>query len=79
MVNNAKIYLHEDLSIFLSMTKKFTHSIPIVIYFHENQLTYPLREGQLNEENLHYAFINVKKELLHILITNSTAVQLYQM
>jgi hypothetical protein len=47
-----------DLSLFLSLTREITHNIKTIIYFHENQLTYPKNE---NEKNLHtsiYSFIN---------------------
>jgi glycosyltransferase involved in cell wall biosynthesis len=55
-----------DLTTFLSLTRTVSHHIPVVLYMHENQLTYPLpadkRSGpmrrQLGERDLHYAFIN---------------------
>ncbi len=51
---------------FLTLTRTRTHDIPIILYMHENQLTYPLptngRTGpmrrQLGERDYHYAFIN---------------------
>ena len=50
-----------DLSTFLSLTRDQTANIPVVAYFHENQLTYPWSPGdadvKLNRDN-HYAFIN---------------------
>ena len=55
-----------DVSTFLSLTRKRTAGIPVVLYMHENQLTYPLPEDpesgpmrrQHGERDLHYAFIN---------------------
>ncbi len=50
-----------DLTTFLSLTRSETAGIPAVVYFHENQLTYPwsstdrdLRSGR----DGHYGFIN---------------------
>ena len=55
-----------DLTTFLSLTRTATHRIPVVLYMHENQLTYPLpadkssgpMRRQLGERDRHYAFIN---------------------
>jgi glycosyltransferase involved in cell wall biosynthesis len=55
-----------DVSTFLSLTRETTAGLPIVLYMHENQLTYPLPEDpesgpmrrQHGERDLHYAFIN---------------------
>jgi glycosyltransferase involved in cell wall biosynthesis len=55
-----------DLTTFLSLTRTVSCHTPVVLYMHENQLTYPLpadkRSGpmrrQLGERDLHYAFIN---------------------
>ncbi|MEE8348211.1 MAG: DUF3524 domain-containing protein, partial [Acidobacteriota bacterium] len=55
-----------DVSTFLSLTRERTAGIPVVLYMHENQLTYPLPEDpetgpmrrQHGERDLHYAFIN---------------------
>jgi len=55
-----------DLSTFLSLSRRKTAHIPVVLYMHENQLTYPLPEDpstgpmrrQGGERDLHYAFIN---------------------
>ena len=30
-----------DVSNFLALTREYTHSLPIALYFHENQLSYP--------------------------------------
>ena len=45
-----------DLSIFRAMTRHKTASIPHVIYFHENQLTYPQNRRQ--QHGWQYGFIN---------------------
>ncbi|HRQ37851.1 MAG TPA: DUF3524 domain-containing protein [Chloroflexota bacterium] len=55
-----------DVTTFLALTRERTHNIPLVLYMHENQLTYPLPEDgttgpmrrQLGERDYHYAFIN---------------------
>ena len=55
-----------DLTTFLALTRQRTSNIPVVVYMHENQLTYPLpKDGstgpmrrQLGERDRHYAFIN---------------------
>lgn len=55
-----------DLTIFLSLTRARLGSVPVVLYMHENQLTYPLPDDpttgpmrrQLGERDRHYAFIN---------------------
>lgn len=55
-----------DLSTFAALTKDRTAALPLILYMHENQLTYPLpadkRIGamrrQLGERDQHYAFIN---------------------
>ncbi len=55
-----------DVSTFLSLTRERTSGTPVVLYMHENQLTYPLPEDpdsgpmrrQHGERDLHYAFIN---------------------
>lgn len=55
-----------DVSTFLSLTRGRTAGTPVVLYMHENQLTYPLPEDpesgpmrrQHGERDLHYAFIN---------------------
>lgn len=55
-----------DLSVFLSLTRSWSAGIPTVLYFHENQLTYPWspndRDVQLKRDN-HYAFINYTSAL----------------
>ena len=55
-----------DLSGWLALTRTWSASIPIALYMHENQLTYPLpadpvvgpMRRQHGERDLHYAFIN---------------------
>ena len=55
-----------DVSTFLSLTRDRTAGLPVVVYMHENQLTYPLPDDpetgpmrrQHGERDLHYAFIN---------------------
>lgn len=50
-----------DLSLFLSVTRSWSHNTPTAIYFHENQLNYPWSpddaDVKLQRDN-HYAFIN---------------------
>jgi glycosyltransferase involved in cell wall biosynthesis len=56
-----------DLTTFVAMTRDHIRGVPIVLYMHENQLTYPLPDDpdegpmrrQQGERDLHYAFINV--------------------
>ena len=45
-----------NLPAFLALTRDRFAETPVVLYFHENQLTYPLREGQ--ERDLTYAYVN---------------------
>ena len=60
-----------DVTTFLSLTRRRTHSLKVVLYMHENQLTYPLPEEpgsgpmrrQRGERDLHYAFINYSSML----------------
>jgi len=51
-----------DLTTFLALTRDLTHHVPVALYFHENQLTYPLRQGE--KRDLHYGFINYASALL---------------
>lgn len=55
-----------DLTSFLSLTRRRSSHIPVAIYFHENQLTYPWsptdQDVQLRRDN-HYAFINYTSAL----------------
>ena len=41
---------------FLALTRDVLADVPVVLYFHENQLTYPLQEGR--ERDVTYAWIN---------------------
>jgi glycosyltransferase involved in cell wall biosynthesis len=55
-----------DLSVFTSLLRKELFNIPVVLYFHENQLTYPWspndQDVELNRDR-HYAFINYTSAL----------------
>ena len=55
-----------DLNLFLSLTRGWSHNIPVAIYFHENQLNYPWSatdaDVRLKRDN-HYAFINYTSAL----------------
>ncbi len=50
-----------DLTTFLALTRERTADLPVAVYFHENQLTYPWspqdRDLQRNRDR-HYGFIN---------------------
>lgn len=55
-----------DLSTFLALTRDLTHGIKTVLYFHENQLTYPrsARDTDIQQQrDNHYAFINYTSAL----------------
>ena len=55
-----------DLNIFLAHTRSKSQGIPIALYFHENQLSYPWSSGDLDHKNgrdLHYGFINYSSSL----------------
>jgi glycosyltransferase involved in cell wall biosynthesis len=55
-----------DLSLFLSLTRKWSHDIPTAVYFHENQLNYPWSPTDADvklERDNHYAFINYSSAL----------------
>lgn len=45
-----------DLTTFLALTRDLTSHVPVILYMHENQLTYPVRPGE--KRDLHYGFIN---------------------
>lgn len=70
-----------DLATFLSLTKARTHRLKVMLYMHENQLTYPLpkEEGkgpmrrQKGERDLHYAFINYTSMLSADLVAFNSA------
>ena len=55
-----------DLTTFLSLTRIKTNNIPIAIYFHENQLSYPwspMDRDKINKRDAHYSFINYSSAL----------------
>jgi glycosyltransferase involved in cell wall biosynthesis len=45
-----------NLPVFLTLAGEELCGIPVAVYFHENQLTYPLQPGE--KRDLHYGFIN---------------------
>jgi len=50
-----------DLTTFLSLTRERTSQIPVAVYFHENQISYPWSAGDrdiLHRRDKHYGFIN---------------------
>ncbi len=51
-----------DLTTFLALTRDLTHDTPAALYFHENQLTYPLQPSE--KRDLHYGFINYASALV---------------
>ena len=65
-----------DLNLFLSLTRSWSHNIPVAIYFHENQLNYPWSstdaDVRLKRDN-HYAFINYTSALAvnHVFFNSS--------
>ncbi len=55
-----------DLTTFLALTRKKSAGIPVSVYFHENQLTYPWSPQDRDVKNRrdnHYAFINYASAL----------------
>lgn len=50
-----------DLTTFLALTRPLTAQVPVAVYFHENQLTYPVGPRQKLQQ--HYAFINYTSAL----------------
>ena len=46
---------------FLTLAGTRLSTVPIALYFHENQLTYPLQPGE--KRDLHYGFINLASAL----------------
>ncbi len=50
-----------DLTTFLALTRPVTAHLPIAVYFHENQLTYP--RGPRQKLQQHYAFMNYASAL----------------
>lgn len=55
-----------DLSTFLALTRQRTHHLPAVLYFHENQITYPWSptdQDVAKGRNNQYGFINYTSAL----------------
>lgn len=55
-----------DLNTFLSLTRKKSAKIPVALYFHENQLTYPWSErdrDRLLGSHRHFGLINYRSAL----------------
>jgi hypothetical protein len=58
-----------DLTTFLALTRQKTSSLPVALYFHENQLTYPWSPADADptlQRDAHYAFINYASALVLI-------------
>ncbi len=56
-----------DLTTFLALTRKVTADIPTVLYFHENQLSYPWSPEDADpglQRDAHYSFINYTSALV---------------
>jgi glycosyltransferase involved in cell wall biosynthesis len=54
-----------DLALFKSLTAKISTQIKTILYFHENQITYPLGENSKSiEKDMHYGFINFSSALV---------------
>ena len=56
-----------DLTTFLALTRAYTHHLPIALYFHENQLSYPWSPTDRDASrgrNLHYGFVNYASALV---------------
>jgi len=51
-----------DVSSFVALAGKKANDIPKVIYFHENQVTYPLSEEE--EPDVHYPLINITSAMV---------------
>jgi glycosyltransferase involved in cell wall biosynthesis len=55
-----------DLTTFISLTREFISGIRTVVYFHENQITYPWSErdrDRARDRDVHYGFINFASAL----------------
>lgn len=55
-----------DLATFLALTRSKTASVPVAVYFHENQVCYPLSpkdQDTANRRDHHYGFINFTSAL----------------
>lgn len=64
-----------DLTTFLALTREVTADIPVALYFHENQLSYPWSPDDADpglQRDAHYCFINYSSALAaDILLFNS--------
>ncbi|NLX42807.1 MAG: DUF3524 domain-containing protein [Chloroflexi bacterium] len=45
-----------DVATFLALSRQRTWDIPVALYMHENQLTYPMRPGE--KRDLHFGLVN---------------------
>ena len=55
-----------DLTVFISLSRKKIKDIPIALYFHENQLSYPWKPDDRDvkhKRDMHYGFINFSSAL----------------
>jgi glycosyltransferase involved in cell wall biosynthesis len=55
-----------DLATFLALTRERTAGVPVAVYFHENQITYPWSPDDrdiLHQRDKHYGFINYTSAL----------------
>jgi len=55
-----------DLATFLALTREKTANLPVALYYHENQLTYPWSPDDMDPQHkrdAHYAFINYTSAL----------------
>ncbi len=50
-----------NLPVFLTLAGDRLSGVPVALYFHENQLTYPLQPGE--KRDLHYGFIHLASAL----------------
>jgi len=65
-----------DLTTFLALTRERTAHIPVALYFHENQLTYPWspRDADVRlRQDRHYGFINYTSALSADLVLFNSA------
>src|SRR4029078_6214574 len=59
------------LATFLGLTRDLTADVPVVLYFHENQLTYPLPPGR--SRDLSFPWINYTSALAADLVLFNSA------